>query len=243
MYKIFTNKVLWGNLLAIVIAFAILITLNKTTDLFKSPTLTPGGAREAVVCPPQFANFDYLMGGAGQVVELIPETKRMSAADKFINSEIVIVKTETKKSKVACGYLFVRAGTEEYGAIQSWEDIYINPNEFGGHLDQSSAITVNDRRKEYSEYLYSLDEIQYWPRKEDKNRKILTADWAALLNVSPEVNFHIALNTTADGFINKVLIAYKCWDPATGEENKNCKLDVDWEKSQDIEVSQPVLGE
>ncbi|KKQ41961.1 MAG: hypothetical protein US61_C0036G0009, partial [Parcubacteria group bacterium GW2011_GWE2_37_8] len=155
---------------------------------------------------------------------------------EFVNSQVVIAKSETATSKVACGYLFIRAGTETVGALQSWEDVYINPNAFGGHLLSKSAFSVNDGQS-YSEYIYSLDKIQYWRSIQDHS--ILTADWASLLNVSPEVSFTIALNTNDHtGFIDEVSIAYKCWDPATGEENTGCRLSV--KSSEDINTSQPL---
>ncbi len=160
----------------------------------------------------------------------------MFAADgKFVNSTIVITKNETEKSKVACGYLFVRAGTGTNGSLQTWENVYINPNEFGGHIIPNN--TPGDAR-EYSEYLFSLDKIQYW---KTRNRKsVLTADWAALLNVASQVSFHVALNTEdRSGFIDEIAISYKCWNPKTGEENKECRLDVT--NRADEESVQPVM--
>lgn len=29
------------------------------------------------------------------------------------------------------------------------------------------------------------------------------------------------------GFIDEVIIAYKCWNPKTGEENNDCELKID----------------
>lgn len=178
-----------------------------------------------VSCPPDRLSYTNFIQDQGNVVKLIPNRKAMSAANgEFINSEVVITKNETKDSKVACGYMFVRAGTIKYGALQSWENLYINPNDFGGHIVPNDSISRNDG-KEYSEYLFSLDKIQY--RRTRNDREILSADWAALLNVSPEVKFNIALNTEeATGFIDELLIAYKCWDPATGKESTGCKLTV-----------------
>ena len=82
----------------------------------------------------------------------------------------------------------------------------------------------NDGDK-YSEYVYSLNKIQYM--KSRSERSIMTADWSYLFNVSPEVIFQIGLNTeNKTGFVDEISIAYKCWNPDTGEENNGCKLEA-----------------
>lgn len=187
-------------------------------------TPSPSNRPPLVSCPPDFLSYQTLNVDSTHVVKLISIKKSMFAANKeFINSEVVITKNETKTSKVACGYLFIRAGTSR-GALQSWEDVVVNPNGFGGHLLPSSAISINDGA-EYSEYLYGLNKIQYWPTHDRES--VNNADWSALLNVSDIVPFIIALNTeNQTGFIDEISIAYKCWDPSTGEESVGCSLTV-----------------
>lgn len=189
--------------------------------------------RKMVSCPPDRLSYSTV----SQNVKLIDKETAMFAENgKFANPQVIIAKSETSDSKVACGYLFVRAGTKSNGALQDWEDVYINPNSFGGHIISKSAISINDGEN-YSEYLFSLDRIPYWATSERKS--VLNADWAALLNVSNEVKFDIALNTNdKTGFINEIAIAYKCWNPKTGEENTGCKLDV--KNKTDIQTNNPV---
>lgn len=189
--------------------------------------------RIMVSCSPDRLSYSTV----NQNVKLIDKETAMFAKDgKFANPQVVITKSETNDSKVACGYLFVRAGTKSNGALQEWEDVYINPNSFGGHIISKSAISINDGEN-YSEYLFSLDRIPYWATSGRKS--VLNADWAALLNVSNEVKFDIALNTNdKTGFINEIAIAYKCWNPKTGEENTGCKLDV--KNKTDIQINNPV---
>lgn len=81
--------------------------------------------------------------------------------------------------------------------------------------------------------------MRYWKTRADRNNDtLLSADWAALLNVSETVKFEIALNTNNQfGFIDELSIAYKCWNPATGEENTGCKLDI--ADSNDIPTDNP----
>jgi|GEM_PF-1711087 len=209
------------------------VTHNDTGTV----NLVSNQIRPVVSCHPDRLSYTAISQNENQVVKLIAKRKEMSAANgQFVNSQIIITKNETKDSKVACGYLFVRAGTKRYGALQSWENVYINPNQFGGHILSKSAVSVNDGNA-YSEYLFSLDKIQYWRSR--KEQAILNADWASLLNVSPEVSFEIALNTNDNsGFIDELSIAYKCWDPTTGEENAGCKLSV--KESKDRETTEPV---
>jgi len=151
----------------------------------------------------------------------------MYAENGEFKSKVVITKVETEKSKVACGYLFVRAGTKTYGSIQKWENLYINPNGFGGHINAENNIGIGDSDK-YSEYLFTLSKMDYWKSRDDRRTNSLqTADWGVLLNVSKTIGFEIGLNTEdKTGFISKFSIAYKCWNPETGEENNDCKIEV-----------------
>lgn len=201
--------------------------------VFLSKWITGDTQNNIVSCPPDRLSYSTV----SQSVKLIGKRTAMFAENgKFINPQVIIAKSETNDSRVACGYLFVRAGTKNNGALQSWENVYINPDTFGGHIVSKSAISVNDG-EQYSEYLFSLDKIQYWPTSARK--AILNADWAALLNVSNEVEFNIALNTNdKTGFIDEILIAYKCWNPITGEENTGCKLRVT--SKTDIQTNNPV---
>ncbi|MEK7131718.1 MAG: hypothetical protein AAB797_03235 [Patescibacteria group bacterium] len=183
-----------------------------------SGTVPVAVERPVVTCPADRLSYTTVTKNV-KLIEI--RTSMFAENGKFINPQVVIAKSETQDSKVACGYVFMRAGTAQ-GALRSWENIFVVPNAFGGHINPDSTISRNDGAN-FSEYLFSLDKIQYWP---DRNRKtVLEADWAALLNVSPEINFNIALNTTdKTGFIDEITIAYKCWNPATGEENTGCKL-------------------
>lgn len=205
-----------------------------------TPTPTLVSLYKSITCPDDIAAYNALHENSSQVVKLIPKRKSMFAANgKFINSQIVIIKNETEESKVACGYLLVRAGTTSNGALRSWENVYINPNNFGGHINSENQIGLGDGR-EFSEYIFPLNKIQYWKTRVDKARgNLSSADWASLLNVSEKVSFEIALNTNErTGFIDEVSIAYKCWNPATGEENNGCKLVVISE--EDKQTAEPV---
>jgi len=184
-------------------------------------------ARPQVSCPDDFLAYNELVQKENTLVQLIKSKTSMHAKDgDFINSKIVITKNEPANSKVACGYLYVRAGTSK-GPFKSWEHLYINPNNFGGHINPEGQIGPGDGN-EYSLYVFPLNKISYWKDLSDYSRDVLsTADWAALLNVSPTVEFKIGISTEdPSAFIDELSIAYKCWDPATGEENTGCKLEI-----------------
>lgn len=201
--------------------------LNKKTGV--SDTQPALSSIKPPVCPADSLSYNSFIENDGKVAKLIDGRKSMFASNgRFINSQKVVTKNETKESKVACGYLLVRAGSDLYGALQRWENAYINPNNFGGHINIENQIGLGDGG-EFSEYIFPLNEIRYWKTKADRWRGGLSnADWASLLNVSEEVTFWIALNTEErSGFIDEISIAYKCWNPLTGEENKECELKVE----------------
>lgn len=190
---------------------------------------------EAITCPKDVSAFEDLRKKEAQIVDLIAKSTRMFASNgKFINSQIVITKNETKDSKVACGYLFVKAHTDN-GSLQDWENLYINPDNFGGHIEKSNQFGIGDGNN-FSEYLFSLSEMKYWKSRNTRG-DIRLADWSALLNVYEKVTFEIALNSQdRSGTIDKMSIAYKCWNPVTGEENMGCRLNVENKPDQSLDI-------
>lgn len=181
--------------------------------------------RSIVDCPSDFIHYSSLSNNEDRTVKLISkETSMFASGGKFVNPQVVITQNKSDKSEMACGYLFIRTGTKNYGPLQNWEDVYINPTGFGGHVSIDNAISVNEG-EEYSEYLIPLERVMYWRTKLRTSK--LNANWVALLNVSVEVPFGIGLNTNnQNGFIDEISITYKCWNPTTGEENNNCQLVV-----------------
>lgn len=188
------------------------------------PVKTAIQPRPIVECPSTVGDYQNTVKDSGQVAKLIPDPVPSYGEDgQFKYKQVVITKIETDKSKVACGYFSIRAHTAS-GGLKTWQNVYINPNNFGGHISSKNQFGPGDGR-EYSDYLFPLNQIEYWPTRSD--RTIRSADWAALLNVSSEVAFEIGLNVTdKTGIIDEASIVYKCWDPKTGTENKYCKIEV-----------------
>ena len=111
--------------------------------------------RQVVSCSPDFLSYQKLIENPKSVVDLISIKTPMYAENEEFHSKIIITKIETEKSKVACGYLFVRAGTDTNGHLQGWENLSINPNGFGGHINSENNIGSGDSSN-YSEYLFPL---------------------------------------------------------------------------------------
>lgn len=215
-------KALFVMGVGLAVVFSVSIALGRFSG--KPSLITTTQERPVVSCSSDgFLSYQEA-STTGKIVTLIGERQSMYVENgEFVNSKVILAKSETAESKVACGYLFIHAGTDQ--AIQKWEDVVVNPNGFGGHLKSDSAISVNEG-KEYSEYIYNLNKIEYWPNR--NRQSVNTADWASVFNVQQSIPFTIALNTeNKSGFIENVSIVYKCWNPKTGEENKDCDLSVE----------------
>lgn len=215
---------------------------NKLNEQNNSKsTSSPVPTYTGVTCPVDFSSYQSLAKDPIHVVKLIGQRKNMFAQNgQFVNTEVVITKNNTQQSKVACGYLYIKAGTQDYGALQSWEYIYINPDLYGGHIYTTDSFNSGNKGN-FSEYIIPLSRIQYWKYNTDigaGKQTLLTADWTSLLNVSNQVKFNIDFNTNDNsGYIDEVSIAYKCWNPITGQENNGCKLTI--VSTNDIPINNP----
>jgi len=228
------NKLPITEMLKTLVFFAVSVSIvifiaKKIDSLFlnEKTEVLPVVRRESVTCDGNYTTYQKLSENPLNGVDLISNETPMYAEGGAFKSKVVITKIETDKSKIACGYLYVEAGTKTSGALQGWENLYINPKGFGGHINDENNIGPGDGATT-SQYLFSLSKINYWKTRNDRNNEYLqTADWAVLLNVSDVIEFEIGLNTEdKTGFINKFSIVYKCWNPQTGEENHDCKIQV-----------------
>lgn len=229
LQKIINNsflKAIFYFVLSLVFVLSAVFLSNRITGEKDDSTDNPSN-RSIVSCPSDFISYQELSKDPQNIVSLINERTPMYAENGQFHSKIIVTKIETEKSKVACGYLFVKAGTTTYGPIQKWENLYINPNGFGGHINPINNIGLGDNAS-FSEYLFPLSKMSYWPTRDKRtSNDLLSADWGVLLNVSPTIGFEIGLNTNdKTGFIDEFSIAYKCWNPETGEENHECKIEI-----------------
>ena len=160
-----------------------------------------------------------------QIVKLIDKKIPAYAANgQFVNPTIVVAKRGGVGSEVACGYLYIKAGTESNGPLRSWENVYINPHPFGGHIADNKSIS-SKHESLFTELLFSLDNISYRANKD--SQEVKSANWAALMNVSDIIEFNISLNTEdRSGFIEEISIGYRCFNPETGKETHDCRFEV-----------------
>lgn len=190
-----------------------------------SPTPVVQQYQQPVVCPP---NYPAYKAFGGQTVHLLPKPINNYASKGQLRVQAIITEDETQESKVVCGYLYIKAGTTDNGPLKSWESIYINPDNHGGHLNKTNSFGPGDSN-DYSEYIYNLNKVEYW----EDNRNIgnvgqlRKADWGAVLNTSNRITFNIAFNTLdPNAWLYDISISYKCINPNTGQENQDCKLNV-----------------
>jgi len=173
------------------------------------------------VCPSTTDEYNNLRK-TGQTVIIAKDFNSYAANSEFVKTKIVTVETNGTGSQVACGYLFVRAHTNNGQLQQEWEHPYIKPGQFGGHMLTNNAITNNVVRGK-TELLYNLANIKYHEKL--NLQEIREADWVALLNVTNYIQFNIAFNTTnITGILDEISITYKCWNPETGKETNDCHL-------------------
>lgn len=141
----------------------------------------------------------------------------------------VLIKRSGLQSKIACGYLFYRVSVGEKPIEQASEGLYMIPTsskQFGGHIMADSEYIINVAENNgKTEVLIPLNAVYHDGTQRINIKK---SDWASLLNVSDQISFNLALNTIRqNGRIDSVEIAYKCWNPQTGEETNDCLLEVE----------------
>lgn len=176
-------------------------------------------------CPDTTDAF-FTLKDSGQLVTLAKNLNTYGENGAFVNSKITVVKSTGSGSQIACGYLYVKAHGKDGRALQvQWEHPYINPGQFGGHLETKNSI-VPQIYGETNEFLFNLSKINY--KLSNSSVEIRQADWAALLNVSDHIQFEVALNTVdRAGTLEEVSIAYQCWSPETGQITHDCRLSVE----------------
>lgn len=220
-------------LIFVAVAIGGIIVSTLIANHFREPVpveIVPnsGTSAQVVLCPKDSSGYEALP--KDQIVKLINKKTRAYAANgRFVKPIIILAKRGGLGSEVACGYLYIKTGTESVGPLRDWENIYINPNPlesnpYGGHIVKDKSISSKDGDL-FTEILFSLDNISYRTNKDSKEVK--SANWAALMNVSDIIEFYISLNTEdRSGFIEEISIGYRCFNPETGRETHDCRFEV-----------------
>ncbi|TAK04935.1 hypothetical protein EPO33_02970 [Patescibacteria group bacterium] len=228
-----------GQLLAVVVIGVLFVVVSTSILKFVS-TPEEGKIREVVrevvkeervvVAPPScdktFPEYEDLVK-RGQSLKLADNLASHGEGGEFVGSVKLVVQIGGKDD-VACGYLYIRASRSGHPLDQKYESVYVNPHEFGGHILLGRGILASSNDK-YTEALLPLESISYLPGLpfDPSAKDYRIADWSKLLNVNSHVTFNIALSTTdRRGLVENVTLAYKCWNPTTGEETNGCQLSV-----------------
>jgi len=174
-------------------------------------------------CSLGFDSYKSLIDN-NQSLLVLKDVYSYALGGRFIKSHSVTV---NRTGEIACGFLYIRAKTSIGALDESYDSVYVNPHDFGGHLIRSRSIPIPNQDSDITEILLPLDSIPYLsslpynPNVEDYS----IADWVKLLNVTNKVKFNIALSVEdRGGIIEEMRIAYKCWNPETGKETHDCQL-------------------
>jgi hypothetical protein len=178
-------------------------------------------------CERNIEGFEYLQS-IGQVLPVALNESSYGLNGKFARDiePIVLI---SGNDEIACGYLYIRASKGGQPLERDYESIYVSPQGFGGHLLWTRSIFSHDS-EQFTEAWFPLDTISYLPGLpfNPSAKMFRIADWAQLLNVNSHVVFDIGLSTTDEGgLIEDVSIAYRCWNPVTGEESHDCQLSIE----------------
>ncbi len=184
--------------------------------------------RLIVDCPSDYASYEKITKRL-KVVEDIPS---FGNSDGSFVGKIVSIKRTGLNSQIACGYLFYRVSAGDSPIEERYMNLYMGTVDsrggvqFGGHIIPDKNIEIINKDVDgKTEVLLPLDKITY----DGTDRKnIKQVNWVSLLNISDFIDFKVALNTVkkAEGKVNLVEIAYKCWNPKTGEETEDCNLEL-----------------
>jgi len=178
--------------------------------------------RTFVACPSDLSAFADSM----KKVTLL-EDKPSNGTKGILKGYKVTIQRTGLTSSIACGYLLYRVSFGGKPIEQDYMTLVMNPTggQFGGHLfpDETRGAIMQEQ-KNSTEVLIPLNKITFDGLTRNP---IKTVDWAALLNVAPQIEFDIALSADVpDGRIDLVQIAYKCINKETGQETQDCDLEV-----------------
>ncbi|MBI2065878.1 MAG: hypothetical protein HYT68_02320 [Candidatus Zambryskibacteria bacterium] len=163
----------------------------------------------------------------GQSILLVDSLNTYAIAGRFVNDKNLII-TRSGSDEIACGYLYIKARKDSRPLETQYESVYINPQDFGGHILGAKSIEIS-KTSQVTEFLIPLNTISYLSDLpyNSNSQNFRVSNWVNLLNVSNEVKFHIGLSANdSRGVLEEVRIAYRCWNPNTGEETQNCQLGV-----------------
>jgi len=207
--------------------FVLLVGYGVRQIFFKAPQpVTEVKILRPPTCVPDLDSYQ-LLRERKQFVSLVSQPVNTYAVQgQFVNDFTTTV-YRSGSGEIACGYLYIHAKVDGR-ALNDTESIFINPSGFGGHILRSKSVAAVGGATS-TEVLLPLRSISYLPsvpyNPAAQNYRV--ADWAKLINAGNQVTFGVGLSTLdVRGVIEDISIAYKCWDPSTGEETEDCQLSI-----------------
>lgn len=212
----------------VILGTTFVVNKNKVPDIqIKEKIVEKEILIKTPECVGGYDEFKKLIN-KGQFVRLVKDRNCYALNGLFVRDLSVDV-NRSGAGILACGYLYVKARVDGRQLDKKSESIYINPQNFGGHILRSKTLEVKNQEQNKTEVLLPLNAIAYLPRVpyDPNSQDYKMADWVSLLNVDGKTNFKIALSALDKrGYIDEVTIAYKCWNKETGEETDDCQLGV-----------------
>jgi len=235
-----TNKEIFWQLFTILIIGILFVIIATSVVKFISPKNVERDAVEKVVkeiikervlitkpiCENNYEGYSQLIDNK-QFVRLAKNHGAYAENKQLLNVLDKIVNI-SGKDEVACGYLYFKASKGKNPIDPIYDSVYIKPSDFGGHILREKSIQL-ENKEEFTDVLMSLDSIAYLPSSPyDSNaQNFRIANWTHLLNVNSHLKFSMGLSIQdGSAVIEEIIIAYKCWNPETGEETKGCQLSL-----------------
>lgn len=130
--------------------------------------------------------------------------------------------------ELACGYLYAQAHKGTSQLEERYDSIYVNPQGLGGHLLRSRSLDLGTSTVlNKTSVLFALQAVPYLPSVpyNPDAQNFESTDWIRLINSARKIEYLVGLSTLdSEGKIDEIRVAYKCWDPATGNETTDCQL-------------------
>lgn len=211
-----------GAIFVVGVSYAIksIILEPNTEETIKTVVL------KAPECKGGFEEYKNL-ADKGQIIKLTENQRTFALNGQLTGEKRVIAR---RGGEIACGYIYMEAQKGSNKLDPKYDSIYVNPQSLGGHIIRSRSLEIPNKNDNISAVLLNLKSVPFLPKipYNPNAQNFEVADWVKLLNASSKTEFIIGLSTTdQQGFINEVSIAYKCWNPETGEETQDCQLGIE----------------
>jgi hypothetical protein len=211
---------IFGAALVFVLAAVFLSSKIEKTD--NNDEVENQTAQEKITCPNDFASF----ASTTKKVSLI-ENKPSNGAKGVAKGYKVTLKRTGLTSDIACGYLSYKISFAGRPIEQDYMSLSMKPtgSQFGGHIipDEKRGALIGEVDSK-TEVLMPLDTITFDGLERNPIKEV---NWAALLNVTEQIEFEIALSAdTPLGNLDSVEMGYKCINKETRRATEDCNLEV-----------------